>query len=222
MNAHPRILIADDHKLVAEALAHYLRDDYELVGIVEDGEKLVGAVHELKPDLVVADVSMPVMGGVEALRRIRANRSADALGQEVKVILLTMHGEVELACEALRAGASGFILKHSAGEELVAAIGQVLGGHVYISPTIAKDVIAALAVPAVRGKGAKTDAGALTPRQREVLKLVAEGKTMKEIAADLNLSRRTVETHKYEMMDSLGVHSTAELVQYAMRHGVVA
>ena len=206
MSERYRILLADDHTMVAQALAHYLKEDFDLVGIVDDGQKLLDAVTALRPDVVISDVAMPVMGGIDALRE---------RGEEVKVIVLTMHAEPELACQALRAGASGYLLKHSAGEELVAAIGQVMQGHVYISPLIASDVIAAMSASGRRN-------AELTPRQRDVLRLVASGLTMKEVAAELNLSRRTVETHKYEMMETLGVRSTAELVQYAMRHGFVA
>ena len=209
MSERYRILLADDHTMVAQALAHYLKEDFDLVGIVDDGQKLLDAVTALRPDVVISDVAMPVMGGIDALRELRER------GEEVKVIVLTMHAEPELACQALRAGASGYLLKHSAGEELVAAIGQVMQGHVYISPLIASDVIAAMSASGRRN-------AELTPRQRDVLRLVASGLTMKEVAAELNLSRRTVETHKYEMMETLGVRSTAELVQYAMRHGFVA
>ena len=210
MSERYRILLADDHTMVAQALAHYLKEDFDLLGIVDDGQKLLDAVRALRPDVVVSDIAMPVMGGIDALRELRER------GEEVKVILLTMHAEPELACQALRAGASAYLLKHSAGEELVAAIGQVMKGNTYISPLIASDVISAMSTSAGRRNSE------LTPRQRDVLRLVASGLTMKEVAAELNLSRRTVEAHKYEMMEALGVRSTAELVQYAMRHGFVA
>ena len=210
MSERYRILLADDHTMVAQALAHYLKEDFDLLGIVDDGQKLLDAVRALRPDVVVSDIAMPVMGGIDALRELRER------GEEVKVILLTMHAEPELACQALRAGASAYLLKHSAGEELVAAIGQVMKGNTYISPLIASDVISAMSTSAGRRNSE------LTPRQRDVLRLVASGLTMKEVAAELNLSRRTVEAHKYEMMETLGVRSTAELVQYAMRHGFVA
>ena len=206
--SRPKILLADDHTMVAQALAHYLKEDFDLVGIVDDGQKLIRAVRELRPDVVITDIAMPVMDGVEALRQLRAQ------GETVRIILLTMHAEAELACQALRAGAAGYLLKHSAGEELVAAIGQVMQGNVYISPLIARDVVRAMSLPAGRGA---TD---LTQRQRDVLRLVAGGLTMKEVAAELNLSPRTVEAHKYEMMETLGVRSTAELVRYALRHGI--
>ena len=159
--------------------------------------------------MIVADISMPVVSGLEALRRLKAARS------DAKVIFLTMHADAQLATEAFRAGASGYVLKQSAGEELIAAIQEVLQGRTYLTPLMTKDVIANFTEttpPAVK----------LTPRQREVLRLIAEGRRMKEIAAILELSTRTVETHKYEMMRGLGVESTAELVRYAIQIGLVA
>src|SRR5215472_5881385 len=158
--------------------------------------------------VIVADIAMPVLSGLEALRRLKAMRS------EAKVIFLTMHADAQLATEAFRAGASGYVVKQSAGEELIAAIREALQGRTYLTPLITKDVIANFTEttpPTVK----------LTPRQREVLRLIAEGRRMKEIAAILELSTRTVETHKYEMMRGLGVESTAELVRYAIQIGLV-
>jgi DNA-binding NarL/FixJ family response regulator len=159
--------------------------------------------------VIVADIAMPVMSGLEALRRLRAVKN------DAKVIFLTMHTDAELATEAFRAGASGYVLKHSAGEELIAAIREVLQGRIYLTPLITKDVITTLTEPAPK------PAMKLTPRQRDVLRLIAKGRRMKEIAAILELSTRTVESHKYEMMRSLGVESTAELVRYAIQIGLV-
>jgi DNA-binding NarL/FixJ family response regulator len=203
-----RVLLADDHAIVAEGLASLLRNEFELVGTVGDGRALVEAVRELRPDIVVADVSMPLLSGLEALCQLRAE------GIGVKVVFLTMHADAHLAGEALRAGASGYVLKHSAGEELIRALHEVQRGLVYLTPLIARDVVTTLA-EAGRGAGPH-----LTQRQREVLRLVAEGRPMKEVAAKLGLSRRTAETHKYQMMQTLGLHTTGQLIRYALDHGL--
>jgi DNA-binding NarL/FixJ family response regulator len=200
-----RILIAEDHTIVMEGLTGLLKVDFDVVGAVSDGRMLVDAAKRLRPDVVVTDISMPGMNGLEACRQLRAE------GLEAKVIFLTMHGG-QLATEALQAGASGFLLKHSAGEELVTAIREVLQGHVYLTPAVTRDVIAGMS------GGQPTAPPALTPRQREVLRFIVEGRRMKEIGALLDLSTRTVETHKYEMMQTLGVKTTAELIRYAIEH----
>jgi DNA-binding NarL/FixJ family response regulator len=201
-------MLADDHAIVAQGLATLLKDHFDLVGTVGNGNELIDAARKLRPDVIVADIAMPVLSGLEALRRLKAMRS------EAKVIFLTMHADAQLATEAFRAGASGYVLKQSAGEELIAAIREALQGRTYLTPLITKDVIANFTetTPATVK---------LTPRQREVLRLIAEGRRMKEIAAILELSTRTVETHKYEMMRGLGVESTAELVRYAIQIGLV-
>jgi DNA-binding NarL/FixJ family response regulator len=209
MKHRTKVLLADDHAIVAEGLATLLKDHFDLVGVAGDGSDLIDLARKLRPDVIVADISMPVVSGLEALRRLKAARS------NAKVIFLTMHADAQLATEAFRAGASAYVLKQSAGEELIAAIQEVLQGRTYLTPLMTKDVIANFTEttpPAVK----------LTPRQREVLRLIAEGRRMKEIAAILELSTRTVETHKYEMMRGLGVESTAELVRYAIQIGLVA
>ena len=203
----PTVLLADDHPVVAEGLASLLRDDFTLVGTVSDGASLLDAALGLGPDVIVTDVSMPGMSGLDALRRIRGD------GLAVKVIFLTVHADVRLASEALRAGAAGFVLKDAAGKELIAAIREVLRGRTYVTPRLAPDVLAALARP-----GATTDR--LTVRQREVLRMIAAGRTMKEIGVALGLSTRTVEGHKYQMMQALGVQTTAELIRHALEHGL--
>ena len=200
-----RILIAEDHTIVMEGLTGLLKGDFDVVGAVSDGRMLVEAAKRLRPDVVVTDISMPGMNGLEACRQLRAESI------EAKVIFLTMHGG-QLATEALQAGASGFLLKQSAGEELVTAIREVLQGHVYLTPAVTRDVIIGMSA------GPPTAPPALTPRQREVLRLIVEGRRMKEIGALLDLSTRTVETHKYEMMQTLGVKTTAELIRYAIEH----
>jgi DNA-binding NarL/FixJ family response regulator len=208
MKQRTKVLLADDHIVVAEGLATLLKNRFDLVGTVSNGSELIDAARKLRPDVIVADISMPVLSGLEALRRLKAARS------DAKVIFLTMHADAQLATEAFRAGASGYVLKQSAGEELIAAIQEVLQGRTYLTPLMTKDVIANFTEttpPTVK----------LTPRQREVLRLIAEGRRMKEIGAMLQLSTRTVETHKYEMMRGLGVESTAELVRYAIQIGLV-
>ena len=205
-----RVLLADDHTIVAQGLASLLQDDFDLVGTVGDGQALLDAARRLRPDVIVADMAMPVMDGLEAMHRLKASRI------NAKVIFLTMHADAQLATAALRAGASGYVLKHAAGEELIIAIHEALQGRTYLTPRLAHDVITRLMAPEQHA------AVTLTPRQREVLRLIAEGWRMKEIAATLQLSTRTVETHKYDMMRVLGVQSTAELVRYALHHGLVA
>ncbi len=202
-----KVLLADDHTIVADGLVSLLKDSFDLVGAVKDGQQLVEAARRLRPDVIVTDISMPVLSGLEALRQLKAER------QDVKVIFLTMHADAQLAAEAVRAGASGFLLKQSAGDELLNAIQEVLQGRLYLTPAVTKDVLAAVAH--TTGSSPRE----LTPRQREVLRLIVDGRRMKEIAALLNLSTRTVETHKYEMMEALGVQSTVELVKYALQHG---
>jgi DNA-binding NarL/FixJ family response regulator len=204
----PSILLADDHRIVAEGLASILKSSYDLVGVATDGQQLVEAARKHRPDAIVADMSMPVMDGLGALRQLKAE------GIETKVVFLTMHRDPALAAQALRAGASGYLLKQSAGEELVLALRKALGGGVYLSPQISTEALAALS-------GAPSPEDTLTNRQRDVLRLVVEGKSMKEVAAALKLSRRTVETHKYEMMQTLGVQTTAELIRFAFQRGLV-
>ena len=203
-----RILIAEDHTIVMEGLTTLLSVDFDVVGGVADGRTLVAAARQLRPDIIVTDIAMPGMNGLEACRQLQAE------GIEAKVIFLTMHGG-RLATEALQAGASGFLLKDSAGEELVTAIRQVLQGHVYLTPAVTRDVMAGMA------GGPPAAAPALSPRQREVLRFIVEGRRMKEIAALLELSTRTVETHRYEMMHTLGVETTAALIRYAIEHRLV-
>ena len=209
MKQRTKVLLADDHAMVAEGLATLLKEHFDLVGTVGDGSALIDAARKLRPDVIIADVDMPVLSGMEALRRLKAAKSA------AKFIILTMHADAELATEAFRAGASGFVLKLSAGEELITAIQEVVQGRMYLTPLITKEVISTLTEPAPK------PTVKLSPRQREVLRFIAEGRRMKEIAAILELSTRTVETHKYEMMRSLGVESTAELVRYAIQIGIV-
>jgi DNA-binding NarL/FixJ family response regulator len=201
------VLLADDHAIVAEGLSRLLGRRFELVGTVGDGFALVDAAKSMQPDVIVADIDMPGLTGLEAVRRLAAE------GHSVRVVFLTMHADPDLAAEALRVGATGFVLKHAAGEELIAAIEHVLEGRFYVTPRIAKEALAALAAP--------RPAAPLTPRQLDVLRLLAEGLRVKQIAAKLDLSPRTVETHKYDMMEALGVQTTAELLRHAIRIGLI-
>ena len=208
-----RVLLADDHTIVAEGLRSLLEGEFEFVGTVGDGRALLDAARNLKPDVIVADISMPLLNGLDAARQLKRD------GVTAKIVFLTMHAEAQLAAEAFRAGASGYVLKSSAGEELIAAIHEVAKGRAYVTPLITKDVLSFLMDAARQGR---QPAVKLTPRQREVLQLVAEGRTMKEVASILNISVRTVESHKYEMMEALGVQTNAELVQYAIKIGLVS
>ena len=204
----PTVLIADDHAIVKEGLVSLLKEhNFDVVGAVGDGHLLLDEAKRLRPDVIVTDISMPGLSGLDVLNRLDSERLNS------KIIVLTMHNDAELATQAIRAGASGFLLKHSAGEELLNAIEQVLQGRVYLTPAMTRDVMARMALPASEPQ--------LTARQRDVLRLILKGQRMKEIAAALDLSPRTVETHKYDMMEALGVHSTTELVRYAIEHRLV-
>jgi DNA-binding NarL/FixJ family response regulator len=204
--------LADDHAVVAQGLSALLEDTFELAGIVHDGRSLLTAVDTLRPHVVVTDISMPLLNGLDAVRQIRARHP------DVKVIVLTMHKDTQLAADAFRAGASGYMLKVSPGEELITAIEQVAIGRTYVTTLLAKDLITLL----MEAGGESPGKTPLTPRQREVLQLVAEGRTMKEVASILNISPRTAESHKYEIMRVLGVDTTAALIQYAIRLKLVA
>ena len=192
---------------MAQGLASLLRENYDLIGTVGDGRALVEFAKERKPDVIVTDISMPLLNGLDAVRQLKNN------GISSKVIVLTQHKETHYAVEAFRAGVSGYLLKVSAGEELVAAIQEALQGRAYLSPLIAKDLISVL----MEAHGDRKEGPQLTSRQREVLQLIAEGKTAKEVATILNISTRTAEGHKYEIMQALSVKTTAELVQQAIR-----
>jgi DNA-binding NarL/FixJ family response regulator len=200
------VLIADDHTIVVEGLVGLLKEDFDVVGTVSNGELLIDEAVRLRPDVIVTDISMPGLSGLDVLLRLKAERV------DSRVVVLTMHNDAALATRAIRAGASGFLLKHSAGEELVTAIQQALQGRVYLTPMLTRDVMERMAQPASDSEPQ------LTARQRDVLRLLVEGQRMKAIAAVLQLSTRTVESHKYEIMQVLDVHSTAELVRYAMDH----
>jgi DNA-binding NarL/FixJ family response regulator len=204
MTRQHTVLLADDHTIVTDGLSRILRDaDFKVVGAVRDGQGLIDAATRLRPDVIITDLSMPGLTGLDVLARLKTERL------DSKVIVLTMHHDADLATDAIRGGASGFLLKESAGDELLVAVRHALDGKVYITPTITQEVME-------RMVGAKPKETQLTPRQRDILRLIVKGQRMKEIAANLGLSTRTVEGHKYEMMEALGVTSTAELVRYAL------
>lgn len=209
----PRILLADDHKIVLDGLRGVLEDDFELAGMVTNGRDLVEEALRIQPDVVVADISMPLLNGIDAVRKLRDS------GSTAKVVFLTMHPDQTYATRALQAGGSGYVLKHSASDELVTAIREVLRGRTYISPALQSPALTELLEETGRRVRETLE---LTPRQREVLQLLAEGKSAKEIGGILEISARTVEAHKYKMMDDLGVKSSAQLVQYAIKHGIVS
>jgi DNA-binding NarL/FixJ family response regulator len=211
--SRPRVLLADDHRIVAEGLKGLLTAEFELVGLVEDGRTLVEAAKKLRPDVIVADITMPRLNGIDALAQLKKD------DPQVKLVFLTMHREVAYARRALEAGASGFVLKHSAPDELVLALRAALNGQTFISPALAGEVLQSMrSDPDL----SHDPVAALTPRQREVLQLLADGKTAKEIAVVLDISTRTVEFHKYEMMQNLGIQNSAELIHFAIKHGILS
>lgn len=209
----PSVLLADDHQIVLEGLRSLLQSEYDIVGEVEDGRALVAEAKRLRPDLVVADISMPNLNGIDAARQIKK------IDARIRIVFLTMHADVTYATGAFEAGASGFVLKHSAPQELVTAMQEAMKGQTYVTPMIAGDLIGAFSSGASLKGELKTD---LSIRQREVLQLIAEGKSIKKIAAQLKISTRTVEFHKYRIMEQLHIKTNAELVQYAVKHGVIS
>jgi len=206
----PRVLLADDHALLLGAFEKLLAGECEIVGQVADGRALLAAAEKARPDVIVLDVSMPLLNGLEAGRQVKRQL------RDVKLVFLTMNEDPEIAAEAFRIGASGYLLKRSAASELLAAIREVMLGRSYITPLAVEGFVGALQTFDEHTPGQE-----LTPRQREVLQLLAEGQSMKEVASVLNLTPRTVAFHKYRMMAQLKVRSTAELIQYAIKHHIV-
>jgi DNA-binding NarL/FixJ family response regulator len=196
---------------VTEGLKGLLEPEFELVGTVEDGRALLVAAEKLRPDVIVADISMPLLNGIDSVRQIKK------VHEEIKVVFLTMHPDVTYAVSAFEAGASGYVLKHSAPTELVAAIRNVMRGKTFMTPLLAGEFMH----HARERAGQRDESTRLTERQREILQLLAEGKSAKEIATVLNISPRTAEFHKYRIMKDLGLKTTAELVHYAVRQGVI-
>jgi len=208
MGKTPRILLADDHLMFADGLKNLLQGEFELLASVGSGKELLESAIALEPDIIILDISMPDMNGFDAARELRKQ------GSTAKVIFLTAHTDPGLVAEALRCGALGYVVKHSAGRDLVSAIGQVWEGKMCIPKFVSRK--------SGSGNGGESHSLNLTPRQRDVLRLIAQGLTMKAVAFELGISTRTAESHKYEMMESLGVQSTAELVQYAIKLGLIS
>ena len=205
----PKVVLADDHAIVAEGLARLIGEVADLVGQVNDGVRLVEEARRLRPDIIVTDVTMPGMSGLDAMRQLKTE------GSEARFIFLTVHAEARLAAEAMRSGASGYLLKQAAGNELFTAIQAVMNGRIYLTPLITGAVLQSIASPL---DAAERE---LTPRHRQVLRLLAQGKRMKEIAAELDISVRTVENHKAHLQKLLGLDSTADLVRFAIKQHIV-
>jgi DNA-binding NarL/FixJ family response regulator len=210
MRKRIRVLLADDHKIVLEGLRSLLEPQFELAGTVGDGRALVSAVEHLHPDVIVADISMPLLNGIEAVRQIKK------LDKQVKIVFLTMHPDVMFAIRAFEAGASGYVLKHSASSELITAIHEAIKGRTYVTPMIAGELVQAYKGGTYREA---QEAQQLTQRQGEILQLLVEGRSAKEVANLLNISPRTVEFHKYNMMSKLKLKSVSALIKYAIKHG---
>jgi DNA-binding NarL/FixJ family response regulator len=211
--SRPRILLADDHTLVLDGFRKLLEEQYEIVGVAEDGRTLLQKARELQPDIVTLDISMPQLNGIDSARKLKKSFP------RIKLIFVTMHADPAYVSEAFKAGASGYLLKRSAGSELLQAIQSAIDGQCYVTPLVAKSLVKSVITGA---KPAVVKDEPLTGRQREVLQLVAEGMTVKEIASTLNLSPKTVEFHKAQIMTQLDLHTTAELTKYALVHGLIA
>jgi len=208
-----RLLLADDHTLLLEGIRLLLEPEYELVGSVEDGLALLAAAKTLKPDVILLDISMPLLNGIDAARRLRK------IVPSARLIFVTMHADADFVLEAFRVGAMGYVLKRAAASELLTAIREVLKGNHYVSPLVTRNALELLvSIPKLRGKFSDR----LTPRQREVLQLVAEGRTRKEIAAILNISVKTVEFHKATLMRELNLGTAADFTRYAIEHGIIS
>ena len=208
----PRLLLADDHTLLLEGFRLMLAPEFDLVGSVEDGQALLAAAKTLKPDVILLDISMPHLNGIDAARRIRKFLPS------ARLIFVTMHAGADYVAEAFRAGAMGYLLKRSAASELLIAIRTVLKGNHYVSPLVTRNALELL-ISSSKPQGKFSDR--LTPRQREVLQLVAEGRSRKEIAGILNISVKTVEFHKGKLMRELNLKTVADFTRYAIEHGLI-
>jgi DNA-binding NarL/FixJ family response regulator len=211
MSRH-RILVADDHQILAEGLRGLLEPEFEVVGVAADGRELLSAAKLHLPDVIVADISMPSLNGIEAAAQLRD------IGVKAKVVFLTMHRDVAYARRAMEAGAAGFVLKHSVASELVTAVREALQGRTYVTPMIAGELLQSYREDE---SGSRDSVQPLTARQREVLQLIAEGRSAKEVAAVVKISIRTAEAHKAHILKALGLRTTADLVQYAIRNGII-
>ena len=204
------VLLADDHSLVAEGLKRLLEPEFDLVGVVEDGRKLLASARELRPDVIVSDITMPELNGVEALEELKKD------DPDVRVVFLTMQQHVAYARQAMEAGALGYVLKHSAAEELIMAVRAAAAGKTFVTSAIAGELLDAMR----SGEASDDPVSKLTLRQREILRLLVDGHSAKVIAARLDISPRTVEFHKYSMMETLGISSNAELIRFALESRV--
>ena len=207
----PRVLLADDHTLLLEAFRKLLADDCDVVGMVGDGRALVAEATKLKPDVVVVDVAMPLLNGVDAARQIKQ------AWPDTRIVFLTMNEDPDVAAEAFRAGASGYLLKRSAASELLVAIREVMQRRSYVTPLVTEGLVGSM----ILGAAPHVAGAQLTTRQREVIQLLAEGHSMKAIARMLNIAPRTVAFHKYRIMDQLHLKTTAELIQFAIKNRIV-
>jgi DNA-binding NarL/FixJ family response regulator len=207
-----RVLIADDHLLVAEACKNLLEPEFDVVAVVSDGRAVMHATENLRPDVVILDISMPGLNGLDAGEQIKQRR------RSTKLVYLTVARGPEIAAEAFRRGASGYVLKHSDAEELLTAVRCVLRGRSYLSPLITEDTVELLLRSGAVYEGEKR----VSSRQREILQLLAEGKSAKEIAYTLDIKPGTVAFHKYRIMDSLGLKTTAELIKYALNQQMIS
>jgi DNA-binding NarL/FixJ family response regulator len=209
----PKVVLADDHTIVTEGLKALLAPELEIVATVDNGRAAIKAVRDFKPAVVILDISMPLLNGIDTAREIRK------FDPKIKIVFLTMHTELAYVEEAFDTGASGYVIKHSASIDLQLAIRRALLGRTYITPGVAENGVDALPAGSRR---ARKPSAQLTPRQREVLQLVAEGRSAKEAAAILNLSSRTVEFHKYRLMQQLGLRTTAQLTRFAIKHKIIS
>jgi DNA-binding NarL/FixJ family response regulator len=209
----PRVLLADDHTLVLEGFRRIVEQRCEVVGAVEDGRALLEAATRLRPDLILLDISMPLLNGIDAARQLKKTLP------DVKLVFVTMHADPAYVTEAFKAGASAYLLKRSAARELDQAIDSVLKGQYFVTALLTRELVTSLSEDHATLFATRQD---LTPRQREVLQLVAEGRTIKEIGALLNISPKTVEFHKAQIMFHLDLHTTAELTKYALAHGLTS
>ena len=210
----PRLLLADDHTLLLEGIRLMLEPEFDLVGSVEDGQALLAAAKSLKPDVILLDISMPLLNGIDAARRLRK------LLPSARLIFVTMHAGADYVAEAFRAGAMGYLLKRAAASELIIAIRAVLKGNHYVSPLVTRNALEVLISSSKPGAGGKFS-DRLTPRQREVLQLVAEGRSRKEISGILSISVKTVEFHKGTLMRKLNLQTVADFTRYAIEHGII-
>ena len=208
----PRLLLADDHTLLLEGIRLLLEPEFDLVGSVEDGQALLAAAKKLKPDIILLDISMPLLNGIDAAHRLRK------IAPSARLIFLTMHAGADYVAEAFRAGARGYLLKRSAASELLAAIRAVMKGDHYVSPLVPRNALELL-ISSSKPGGRFSDR--MTPRQREILQLVAEGRSRKEIASILNISVKTVEYHKGNLARELNLQTVADFTRYAIEHGII-